>query len=127
MTTVRSPRGNLRVTASYVICEGQLGYRRPRSPRRDYKEEGGMPWWCTPRVIDRAEACGSDSGLGVVSPRSRYVRTFLPGWIFARVITTTHVRIAIDLSKEYTYDSHFGNRLLKSATRGKTFLEIIDG
>lgn len=60
------------ITASCVIAKVKTtGVPPTEDPCRGSKEKGGTPWWCTPGVIDRAEARGSDSGLTVDSPRSR--------------------------------------------------------
>lgn len=71
-------RGNLRATASCVICEGQLGYRRPRTPARTRRKRvarrgGARPaLLIAPKHTDRIR----DSAW---SPRSRQFRTLLPG------------------------------------------------
>lgn len=53
------------ITASCVIAKVKTGVPSTEDPCRGSKEKGGTPWWCTPGVIDRAEARGSDSGLTV--------------------------------------------------------------
>lgn len=72
---------------------------------RDYKEEGGTPW-CTPRVIDRAEACESDSGLGVVAsePPIPHISAGYSRWILTGAITTIHARIAIEPSSDNNFE-----------------------